>query len=201
MNWPGLAADSEVERAVAQRLLAEVPLRQFIEEPLIAPEHDEVSRLILERHDADAFAPVAALTVGEFRDWLLADTGDLAALAAGIDAGDGRGRQQDHAQSGPDRRRPPLPGCHPLPQYHRLAGRLSTRLQPNHPTDDPRGIAASILDGLLYGSGDAVIGINPATDNLRERAYPAEPARRDHQPPSKSRRSPACWRMSRPAWN
>jgi len=163
----GLAAESEVERAVAQRLLADVPLRQFIEEPLIAPEQDEVSRLILERHDSAAFAPVAGLTVGEFRDWLLAGTGDLAALAPGlmpemVAAVSKVMRNQDLIAVA---RR-----CSVVTRFRNtlgLPGRLSTRLQPNHPTDDPQGIAASILDGLLYGSGDAVIGINPATDNLQ----------------------------------
>jgi ethanolamine ammonia-lyase large subunit len=162
----GLAAGSEVERAVAQRVLAEVPLKTFIEEPLIAPEHDEVSRLILDQHDAAAFGPVAALTVGEFRDWLLADSSDLSALAAGLTpemvaAVSKIMRNQDLIAVA---RR-----CRVVTRFRDtigLPGRLSTRLQPNHPTDDPRGIAASILDGLLYGSGDAVIGINPATDNL-----------------------------------
>jgi ethanolamine ammonia-lyase large subunit len=162
----GLAADSEVERAIAQQVLAEVPLKAFIEEPLIAPEHDEVSRLILERHDDAAFAPVAALTVGEFRDWLLADSSDLSALAAGLmpemaAAVSKIMRNQDLIAVA---RRCRVVTC--FRDTIGLPGRLSTRLQPNHPTDDPRGIAASILDGLLYGSGDAVIGINPATDNL-----------------------------------
>ncbi|MEC4749136.1 ethanolamine ammonia-lyase subunit EutB [Methylomicrobium sp. Wu6] len=163
----GLAAESEVERVVAQRLLADVPLRQFIEEPLISPEQDEVSRLILERHDMTAFAPVAGLTVGEFRNWLLAGTGDLSALAPGlmpemVAAVSKIMRNQDLIAVA---RR-----CRVVTRFRNtlgLPGRLATRLQPNHPTDDPRGIAASILDGLLYGSGDAVIGINPATDNLR----------------------------------
>ncbi|MCL7421116.1 MAG: ethanolamine ammonia-lyase subunit EutB [Methylobacter sp.] len=162
----GLAADSDLERAVAQRLLAEVPLKTFIEEPLIAPEHDEVSRLILDRHDDEAFAPVASLSVGEFRDWLLADRGDLSALAAGLTpemvaAVSKIMRNQDLIAVA---RR-----CRVVTRFRDtigLPGRLATRLQPNHPTDDPRGIAASILDGLLYGSGDAVIGINPATDHL-----------------------------------
>lgn len=163
----GLAAESEVERAVAQRLLADVPLRQFIEEPLIAPEHDEVSRLILERHDTLAFAPVAALSVGEFRDWLLADTSDLSALSTGLTA------EMVAAVSKIMRNQDLIAvarRCHIVSRFRNtlgLPGRLATRLQPNHPTDDPRGIAASILDGLLYGSGDAVIGINPATDNLK----------------------------------
>lgn len=162
----GLSAETEVERAVAQQLLAEVPLRQFIEEPLIAPELDEVSRLILEQHDAQAFAPIASLSVGEFRDWLLSDTSDLSALSRGLTpemvaAASKIMRNQDLIAVA---RR-----CRIITRFRNtigLPGRLSTRLQPNHPTDDPRGIAASILDGLLYGSGDAVIGINPATDNL-----------------------------------
>lgn len=162
----GLAAASEVERAVAQQVLADVPLRQFLEEPLIAPEQDEVSRLILERHNAEAFAPVAGLSVGEFRDWLLNDANDLAAIATGlmpemVAAVSKIMRNQDLIAVA---RR-----CRVVTAFRStigLPGRLSTRLQPNHPTDDPRGIAASILDGLLYGSGDAVIGINPATDNL-----------------------------------
>ncbi len=162
----GLAAESEVERAVAQQLLAEVPLRHFIEEPLIAPEDDAVSRLILERHDAEAFQPVAGLTVGEFRDWLLTDDSDLSALATGLmpemaAAVSKIMRNQDLIAVA---RR-----CRVISRFRNtlgLPGRLATRLQPNHPTDDPRGIAASILDGLMYGSGDAVIGINPASDNL-----------------------------------
>ncbi|MDD2800168.1 MAG: ethanolamine ammonia-lyase subunit EutB [Methylococcales bacterium] len=162
----GLAADSEVERAVAQRLLAEVPLRQFLEDPLIPPEIDEVSKLILDQHDTLAFTPIAGLTVGEFRDWLLADTSDLSTLSAGLTPEMVAAvckimRNQDLIAVA---RR-----CRVVTRFRNtigLPGRLSTRLQPNHPTDDPRGIAASILDGLLYGSGDAVIGINPATDNL-----------------------------------
>jgi ethanolamine ammonia-lyase large subunit len=162
----GLAADSEVERAVAQQVLADVPLRQFIEEPLIAPEEDEVSRLIFDQHDAVAFSPIANLSVGEFRDWLLTEHNDLAAISAGLmpemaAAVSKIMRNQDLIAVA---RR-----CRVVTRFRNtigLPGRLSTRLQPNHPTDDPRGIAASILDGLLYGSGDAVIGINPATDNL-----------------------------------
>ncbi|OAI15202.1 MULTISPECIES: ethanolamine ammonia-lyase subunit EutB [Methylomonas] len=162
----GLATDSEIERAAAQRCLAEVTLQRFLEEPLIDPECDEVSRLILERHDAQAFAPVAGLSVGEFRDWLLTGQTDLTALAPGLTpemvaAVSKIMRNQDLIAVA---RR-----CRVVSRFRNtlgLPGRLSTRLQPNHPTDDPRGIAASILDGLLYGSGDAVIGINPATDSL-----------------------------------
>lgn len=162
----GLAADSEVERAVAQQLLADVPLRQFLEEPLIAPEHDEVSRLILSQHNAEAFAPIASLSVGEFRDWLLSDESDLSGLAYGFTPEMAAAvskimRNQDLIAVSKR--------CRVISRFRNTLGqpgRLATRLQPNHPTDDPRGIAASILDGLLYGSGDAVIGINPATDNL-----------------------------------
>ena len=164
----GLAAESGEERAIAQRVLADVPLRRFIEEPLIPPERDEVSRLILESHDAEAFAPIASLTVGEFREWLLSDTtedtaiecvrpGLMPEMAAAVSK---LMRNQDLIAAA---RR-----CVVVTRFRDtlgLPGRLSTRLQPNHPIDDPKGIAASILDGLCYGSGDAVIGINPATDN------------------------------------
>ena len=165
----GLAAGSEEERAVAQQVLAEVPLRQFLEEPLIDPEIDEVSRLILESHSQDAFAPLASLDVGEFREWLLSEGATpevLAAVRSGVTPEMAAGvskimRNQDLIAVA---RR-----CHNVTRFRNtigLPGHLSTRLQPNHPTDDARGIAASIVDGLLYGSGDAVIGINPATDNL-----------------------------------
>lgn len=162
----GLAAESEVERAIAQRLLAEVPLTQFIEQPLIPPETDEVSRLILEQHDQAAFAPIQSLSVGGLRDYLLADTSDLSALRYAfipemLAAVSKIMRNQDLIAV--------AKRCQVVTQFRNtlgLTGHLSSRLQPNHPTDDPRGIAASVLDGLLYGSGDAVIGINPATDNL-----------------------------------
>src|SRR5918911_3843634 len=164
----GIAADSAEERVAAQMALAELPLSTFLSEAVIPYEEDEVTRLILDTHDADAFAPVAHLTVGEFRDWLLthevtADT--LAALAPGLTpemvaAASKLMRVQDLilvAQK-----------CRVVTRFRDtlgLPGRLSTRLQPNHPTDDPKGIVASIIDGLLYGNGDAVIGINPATDS------------------------------------
>ena len=162
----GLAAESEVERALAQQLLADVPLRHFLDEALIPPETDEVTRLILDQHNHDDFAPIRSLTVGELRDWLLTDGNDVAALAKGLTpemaaAVSKLMRNQDLIAVA---RR-----CRVISQFRNtlgLEGRLSTRLQPNHPTDDVRGIAASVLDGLMYGSGDAVIGINPATDNL-----------------------------------
>jgi len=164
----GIAASSEEERAVAQWALADLPLTEFLNEHLIPPEGDEVSRLILESHDRAAFAPIASLTVGGFREWLLADTTadeTIAAARAGITpemaaAVSKLMRNQDLIAAA---RR-----CQVITRFRNtigLPGRLSTRLQPNHPTDDPKGVAASVLDGLLYGSGDAVIGINPATDS------------------------------------
>ncbi|MGW2961279.1 ethanolamine ammonia-lyase subunit EutB [Streptomyces sp. NPDC001220] len=162
----GLAAASARERVAARWALAEVPLATFLTEPVIPYETDDVTRLILDTHDAAAFAPVAGLTVGEFREWLLAaDTGALAALAPGVTP------EMAAAVS-------KLMGNADLVAVARkvrvvtafrstigLPGRLATRLQPNHPTDDPAGVAAALLDGLLLGSGDAVIGINPATDS------------------------------------
>ena len=162
----GLAAASEVERALAQKCLAEVPLQKFLDDPLIAPESDEVTRLILDRHDAAAFAPIRSLCVGEFREWLLSHPGDPSGQAWGITPEMAAAvskimRNQDLIAVARK--------CRVVTQFRNtigLPGRFSTRLQPNHPTDDASGIAASMLDGLLYGSGDAVIGINPATDNV-----------------------------------
>ncbi|NVD35960.1 ethanolamine ammonia-lyase subunit EutB [Marinobacter lutaoensis] len=164
----GIAATNATERVAAQYCLAEVPLRRFLEEPLIPYERDEVTRLILDSHDPAAFAPVADLSVGEFRDWLLseqADTSVLTALAPGLTpemvaAVSKLMRVQDLILVAGK--------CEVVTAFRSTIGRqgrMSTRLQPNHPTDDPAGVAASVLDGLLYGNGDAVIGINPATDN------------------------------------
>jgi ethanolamine ammonia-lyase large subunit len=164
----GLAASSAQERVAACRALAEVPLAQFLAEPLVPYERDEVTRLILDTHDAAAFAPVSALTVGEFRDWLLgplADTATLTALARGLTpemvaAVSKLMRNQDLILV--------ASRCRVVTRFRNtlgLQGRLAIRLQPNHPTDDPRAIAAAILDGLMYGAGDAVIGINPASDS------------------------------------
>lgn len=162
----GIAAESEFERAVAQKILADVPLQHFLDQPLIAPEVDEVSKLILEQHDAKAFTAIQSLTVGEFREWLLAGEHDLSAMAFAFTpemvAAVSKIMRNQELIAVASR-------CQVISQFRNtigLPGRLSTRLQPNHPTDNPRAIAASILDGLLYGSGDAVIGINPATDNL-----------------------------------
>lgn len=161
-----IAAESQVERVLAQQCLAEIPLKIFIEEPLIAPEVDEVSRLILEQQDQEAFKLVAGLSVGELRDWLLSEQSDLAAIRFALTpemvAAVSKIMSNQDLIAVAKR-------CQVVTAFRNtigLSGRLSTRLQPNHPTDDPRGIAASIVDGLLYGSGDAVIGINPATDNL-----------------------------------
>ena len=165
----GLAASSEEERVAAQMALADLPLRTFLDETVIPYESDEVTRLIVDTHDAAAFAPVAHLTVGDFRDWLLdygTDSAKLNALAPGLipemaAAVSKIMRIQDMVLVARK--------CRVVAKFRNtlgLEGRLSNRLQPNHPTDDPKGIAASILDGLLYGCGDAVIGINPATDNV-----------------------------------
>ncbi len=162
------AADAQ-ERVAAQMALAELPLGTFLNHAVVPYEDDEVTRLIVDHHDAAAFAPVAHLTVGDFRDWLLGDAADAAALAAlapgltpeMVAAVSKLCRLQDLVLIARK--------CRVVTRFRGtlgLAGRLATRLQPNHPTDDAAGIAASLLDGLLHGSGDAVIGINPATDNL-----------------------------------
>lgn len=165
----GLGAASYEERMAARQVLADLPLQVFLDQALIPYETDEVTRLIVDRHDSAAFAPVRHLTVGDFRDWLLLDSTDsavLAALAPGITpemaaAVSKLMRNQDLILVARK--------CRVVTRFRNtlgLPGRLSVRLQPNHPTDDLRGIAASLLDGLLYGAGDAVVGINPASDSL-----------------------------------
>lgn len=165
----GVAAASAEERIAAQLCLADVPLTRFLEELLIPYEADEVTRLIIDTHDDAAFVPVAGLSVGQFRDWLLryeTDDATLAALAPGITPEMAAAvakimGNQDLILVASKRR--------VITRFRNtlgLPGRLSVRLQPNHPVDDPSGIAASTLDGLLYGCGDAVIGINPATDSV-----------------------------------
>jgi len=164
----GFAAAGAAERVRAQMRLADVPLKMFLAEPVIPYEIDEVTRLICDSHDPAAFAPVAHLTVGEFRDWLLSEQATperLTALAPGLTPEMVAGvskimRLQDMVSVSAK--------CRVVTRFRStigLAGRLSTRLQPNHPTDDPKGIAASILEGLSYGNGDAVIGVNPVSDN------------------------------------
>jgi ethanolamine ammonia-lyase large subunit len=165
----GIAAADATERVAAQYALADLPLSHFLNEAVIAYEDDEVTRLIVDNHDQAAFAAVATLTVGEFRDWLLPDAADgsaLTRLAPGmtpemVAAVSKLMRLQDLITVAAK--------CRVVTRFRNtigLPGCLSTRLQPNHPTDDLKGIAASILDGLMLGSGDAVIGINPATDSL-----------------------------------
>jgi ethanolamine ammonia-lyase large subunit len=165
----GLSAASAEERVAAQMALTEVPLKTFLTEPIIPYESDEVTRLIADQHDSGAFAPVAHLTIGDFRDWLLGDhaTGEiLAGLAPGLTP------EMAAAVSKIMRLQDLVTVAAKIRVVTRfrntigLTGRLSTRLQPNHPTDDPKGVAASIIDGLSYASGDAVIGINPVSDNL-----------------------------------
>jgi ethanolamine ammonia-lyase large subunit len=163
----GLAATSATERVAAQMALADVPLATILAEPVVPYEADEVTRLIIDSHDATAFAPVAALTVGEFREFLLAaEPETLTALRPGLTpemaaAVSKLMRLQDLIAVAAK--------CRVITRFRNtigLPGRLSVRLQPNHPTDDPRGVAASTLDGLLLGAGDAVIGVNPATDSV-----------------------------------
>ena len=167
----GVAAASARERVAAQLALAEVPLALFLNEALVPYEDDEVTRLIFDSHERAAFAPISHLCVGDFRDWLLDDATDtamLARVAAGITPEMAAAvskimRLQDLVLVARK--------CKVVTAFRNtlgLEGGLSTRLQPNHPTDDATGIAASILDGLLLGSGDAVIGINPATDNVAQ---------------------------------
>lgn len=167
----GIAAASDEQRVAARLALADLPLKLFLSEALVPYEQDEVTRLIVDSHDAVAFAPVAHLTVGEFRDWLLsyqADTAALAKLAPGLTpemvaAVSKLMRNQDLITVAAK--------CRVITGFRTtlgLPGRLGSRLQPNHPTDDAEGIAAALLDGLLFGIGDAVIGINPATDSVSD---------------------------------
>lgn len=168
-NLAGIAAESAEERMAAKIALADVPLREILDNPLIAYADDEVTRLIIDTHDKTAFKTISHLTVGDFRDWLLDDTTDsetLRSVAKGITpemaaAVSKLMRNQDLILAASK--------CQVTTKFRNtigLPGRLSVRLQPNHPTDDLKGIAASMLDGLLYGAGDAVVGINPASDSL-----------------------------------
>ncbi len=164
----GLAAESAEQRVAAQIALADLPLRRLLDNPVVPYEADEVTRLICDGHDAAAFAPVTHLTVGGLRDWLLSDAATPAALAA---LSPGLTPEMVAAVAKICRLQDLVvvaARCAVTTRFRNtigLPGRLSVRLQPNHPTDDPAGIAAAILDGLLLGSGDAVIGINPATDS------------------------------------
>jgi len=165
----GVIADNAQERVAAQMALADLPLTAFLNDCVIPYETDEVTRLIIDEHDDEAFSVISHLTVGDFRNWLLSDTADtttLEKIAPGVTPEMAAAvskimRIQDLVAVSQK--------CRVISQFRNtigLQGRLATRLQPNHPTDDMTGIAASIVDGLLYGAGDAVIGINPATDNV-----------------------------------
>lgn len=165
----GVAATSAAENVAAKMALADVPLKRFLSEAVVPYEEDDVTRLIIDTHDAAAFHPVSHLTVGEFRDWLLSDqanTQSLAALSPGLTP------EMVAAVSKIMRNQDLVLAARKVQVITKfrdtigLHGHMSTRLQPNHPTDDKKGIAASIVDGLMYGSGDAVIGINPASDNV-----------------------------------
>ena len=165
----GLAAGSAEERVAAQFVLADLPLAHFLEDLLIPYEDDEVTRLIVDRHDARAFHPLSPMSVGQFRDWLLDYETDHLALAA---VAPGLTPEMVAAVSKIMANQDLIlvaSKCQVVTRFRNtigLPGRLSVRLQPNHPTDDFKGIAASMLDGLLMGCGDAVIGINPATDQV-----------------------------------
>ncbi len=165
----GIAAASAEENVAAKMALADLPLKTFLSEAVVPYEDDEVTRLIIDRHDPIAFAPVSALTVGDFRDWLLSDAADGAALAR---LAPGLTPEMVAAVSKLMRNQDLIlvaKKCRVVTRFRNtigLPGTLAVRLQPNHPTDDAAGISAAMLDGLLYGCGDAVIGINPASDSL-----------------------------------
>lgn len=165
----GIAATSNERRIAARFVLADLPLTTFLEDVVIDPEHDDVSRLILSQHDPVAFALVRSMTVGEFRDWLLSDAAESAALSA---LAWGLTPEMAAATSKLMRNIDLLlvsAKCRVETKFRTtigMSGCLASRLQPNHPTDESKGIFASLIDGLLYGVGDAVVGLNPATDNL-----------------------------------
>ena len=165
----GVGAVTSQQRMAARHVLADTPLRQFLTEALVPYEDDNVTRLIIDSHDAAAFMPVAHLTVGDFRNWLLSGpctTAVLTALSPGLTpemvaAVSKLMRNQDLIAVARK--------CSVVTRFRNtigLPGRLAVRLQPNHPTDDLRGVAASTLDGLMMGAGDAVIGLNPASDSM-----------------------------------
>ncbi|WP_221073703.1 ethanolamine ammonia-lyase subunit EutB [Agarivorans aestuarii] len=165
----GVSAETAEQRVVAQMTLANLPLKTFLNEVLVPYESDEITRLIIDNHDSVAFAPISHMTVGDFRNWLLSDEADAEALAA---LRPGLSPEMVAAVSKIMRNQDLIlvaKKCRVITAFRNTVGlenRLSTRLQPNHPTDSLDGIAATIFDGLMYGNGDAVIGINPATDNV-----------------------------------
>ncbi|WP_420382360.1 ethanolamine ammonia-lyase subunit EutB [Novosphingobium sp.] len=165
----GLSAQSAAHRVAARAVLADLPLRHFLDVALVPYESDEVTRLIVDTHDTTAFAPLSSMTVGDLRDWLLRPETDSAALAA---VARGLTPEMVAAVSKLMRNQDLIIVAQKVRVVTAfrntigLPGRLATRLQPNHPADDPRGVAAAVLDGLIHGVGDAVIGINPATDSV-----------------------------------
>ncbi|ADV81015.1 ethanolamine ammonia-lyase subunit EutB [Terriglobus saanensis] len=165
----GVAAESEIVRAAAKYALADVPLRHFLNEAVIPYEDDDVTRLIYDTHNLEAFAPVAHLTVGELREWLLQETHNADSL---LQVSRGLTPEMVAAVSKLMRNQDLILAasrCRVVTRFRTtigLPGTMSVRLQPNHPMDDPQGILASVIDGLLYGCGDAVIGINPASDSV-----------------------------------
>jgi ethanolamine ammonia-lyase large subunit len=164
----GIASESAEQMVAARMALADVPLKQFLNEAVIPYEEDEVTRLIVDSHDASGFAGVSSLTVGAFRDWLLSDAATAEALKQ---AARGITPEMAAAVSKLMRNQDLIlvaKKCEVTSRFRNtigLRGRMSVRLQPNHPFDDLKGITASILDGILLGSGDACIGINPASDD------------------------------------
>jgi ethanolamine ammonia-lyase large subunit len=164
----GIAAESAEQMVAARIALADVPLQQFLRETVIPYEDDEVTRLILDTHDRTGFAAISSLTVGSFRDWLLSSaatadvlkktaraiTPEMAAAVSKLM------RNQDLILAAKK-----IDVVTAFRDTIGLRGRMSVRLQPNHPFDDEKGITASILDGILLGSGDACIGVNPASDD------------------------------------
>ena len=201
-SWPASPPPSATERVAAQMALADLPLRTFLDEPVIPYEDDDVTRLIVDSHDAAAFARrrlAHRRRVPRFPARRATTRDALAALRARPHARNGRRRQQDHAPAGSDL------GRREMPRRHRASATPSacpagcrSACSPTIPTDDPHGIAAAILDGLLLGAGDAVIGINPATDSVEAADHPAAHARRPCATASPSRRRPACWPTSPP---
>ncbi|MEA2886404.1 MAG: ethanolamine ammonia-lyase large subunit [Bradyrhizobium sp.] len=164
----GIAAETAEEMIAARMALADLPLKQFLEETVVPYEDDDVTRLIIDSHDAAGFAAISSLTVGAFRDWLLSDAATAATLAQ---AARGITPEMAAAVSKLMRNQDLIlvaKKCEVVTRFRNtigLRGRMSVRLQPNHPFDDAKGITASILDGLMLGSGDACIGINPASDD------------------------------------
>ncbi len=167
----GIAAQSAQQRIAAREVLADLPLATFLRDAVVPYEADEITRLIVDGHDAQAFAPVAHLTVGAFRDWLLSEAADTAALRA---LAPGLTPEMVAAVSKLMRNQDLMlvaSRCEVVTAFRctlGLPGRLAVRLQPNHPADSPAGILASVLDGLMYGAGDACIGVNPASDSVPE---------------------------------